>query len=112
MSEFRVVLCTFPDIESARKIGTHLVEQRLAACVNFISGVESVYRWQGQVESAQEVLALIKTNAATFPALEQELHSLHPYECPEIVAIQPDAVSERYAAWLGACLDPTLFPPA
>lgn len=104
MTELRVVLCSFPDIDSARKIGAHMVEQRLAACVNFISGVESIYRWQGQVESAQEVLALIKTNAASFPALARELQSLHPYECPEIVAIQPDAVSEPYAAWLGACL--------
>lgn len=112
MSEIRVVLCTFPDIDSARKIGTHLVEQRLAACVNFVSGVESVYRWQGHVESAQEVLALIKTNAASLPALENEVQSMHPYECPEIVAIQTDIISERYATWLGSCLDPTHFPCA
>jgi periplasmic divalent cation tolerance protein len=100
MSDVRVVLCTFPDVESARQIGTALVEMQLAACVNIVPVVESIYRWQGKVESAQEVLAIIKTSATAFPALEQELKTLHPYDCPEIIAIQPDAVSASYAAWL------------
>lgn len=112
MSEVRLVLCSFPDIDAARSIGTHLVEQQLAACVNFIHGVESVYRWQGQIESAQEVLAIIKTDAATLPTLMQTLESLHPYECPEVVAIAPDAVSEPYAAWLNACLKGRPAPDA
>jgi periplasmic divalent cation tolerance protein len=100
MSEIRLVLCTFPDTASARQIGTALVEKQLAACVNLIPGVESVYRWQGKVENASEVLAIIKTSAAVFPAFERELTGLHPYEVPEIIALEPAAVSENYGSWL------------
>lgn len=102
MHELRLVFCTFPDAVTARQIGTVLVEKQLAACVNLIPAVESIYRWQGRVESATEVLAIIKTSAAVFPAFEKELAALHPYEVPEIVAIEPAAVSENYAAWLAA----------
>ena len=100
MSGIRIVFCTFPNTDSARQIGTVLVERQLAACVNLIPAVESVYRWQGQVESAAETLALFKTSAAVFPEFERELAALHPYDVPEIVAIEPAAVSETYAAWL------------
>lgn len=101
METIRIVLCTFPSADSARQIGTALVERQLAACVNLIPGVESVYRWQGQVESATEVLAIFKTSAAVFPEFERELATLHPYDVPEIVAIEPTSVAETYAAWLG-----------
>ena len=104
MNEIRLVLCTFPDAASARQIGTVLVEKQLAACVNLIPGVESVYRWQGKVESASEVLAIFKTSAAVFPDLERQLTSLHPYEVPEIIALDPAAVPESYAAWLHGSL--------
>lgn len=112
MSEVRIVLCSFPDTDAARRVGTRLIEQQLAACVNLIPGVESAYRWQGQIESAQEVLALIKTDAATYPKLQNSLEALHPYECPEILSITPDAVSEPYAAWLNACLNDRPAPGA
>lgn len=100
MSEIRLVLCTFPDAASARQTGTVLVERQLAACVNLIPGVESIYRWQGKVESAAEVLAVFKTSAAALPDFERELTGLHPYEVPEIVAIAPAAVAGGYASWL------------
>jgi periplasmic divalent cation tolerance protein len=100
MNEIRLILCTFPDAASARQIGTVLIEKQLAACVNLIPGVESVYRWQGKVESAAEVLAVFKTSAAVFPDFERELAKLHPYEVPEIIALEPTAVAEKYAAWL------------
>ena len=100
MNGFRLVFCTFPDAASARQIGTALVEKQLAACVNLIPGVESVYRWQGKVESASEVLAVFKTSAAALPAFERELAGLHPYEVPEIIAIEPASVAETYGAWL------------
>jgi periplasmic divalent cation tolerance protein len=100
MSDMRLVFCTFPDAASARQIGTVLVEKQLAACVNLIPGVESVYRWQDQVESASEVLAIFKTSTAVFPLFERELASLHPYEVPEIIAIEPTAVAENYGSWL------------
>jgi periplasmic divalent cation tolerance protein len=100
MKMIRVVLCTFPNIDSARQIGTVLVERQLAACVNLIPGVESVYRWQGQVESATETLTVFKTSAEVFPEFERELAALHPYDVPEIVAIDPAAVSAPYQSWL------------
>ena len=100
MNELRLVFVTFPSMDSARQIGTVLVEKQLAACVNFIPGVESVYRWQGNVESAAEVLAIFKTAEAVFSELEQAIKQLHPYEVPEIVAVSPTAVSMDYLAWV------------
>lgn len=100
MSDVRLVICTFPEIAVARQIGTVLVEKQLAACVNLIPGAESIYRWQGRVETAGEILALFKTTAAAFPAFERELTTLHPYEVPEILAIEPAAVAENYAGWV------------
>jgi periplasmic divalent cation tolerance protein len=100
MSDVRLVICTFPEIATARQIGTLLVEKQLAACVNLIPGAESIYRWQGKVETAGEILALFKTTAAAYPAFERELTALHPYEVPEILAIAPAAVAESYTRWL------------
>lgn len=95
-----MILCTFPSLEQARQIGTVLVERQLAACVNLLPAVESIYRWQGKVEKADEVLAVFKTSAAAFPAFEKALTELHPYEVPEIIAVQPAAVAEAYTAWV------------
>lgn len=95
-----MILCTFPSLEQARQIGTVLVETQLAACVNLLPAVESIYRWQGKVEKADEVLAIFKTSAAAFPAFEKALTELHPYEVPEIIAVQPAAVAEAYTAWV------------
>lgn len=102
MEMIRIVLCTFPNPETARQIGTTLVEKQLAACVNLVPGVESIYRWQGKVETAGEILAIFKTTTAAFPAFERALGELHPYEVPEIVAIEPSAVAESYAQWVMA----------
>ena len=95
-----VVLCTFPNLETARQIATALVEAQLAACVNLCPAVESIYRWQGKVESAGEVLALIKTTRAGFNALENKLQELHPYDVPEIVALPAELASAAYARWV------------
>ena len=100
MSDIRLVLCTFPNTDEARQIGTVLVEKQLAACVNLLPAVESIYRWQGKVETAAEVLAIFKTTAAALPAFQRELAALHPYDVPEIVALHPADVAESYAAWL------------
>jgi periplasmic divalent cation tolerance protein len=100
MESVRLVLCSFPDLDSARQIGTLFVERQLAACVNLLPGAESIYHWQGKVESAPEVLALFKTTEALRPTLEEVLAEAHPYEVPEIISIQPDAVAGPYRAWL------------
>jgi periplasmic divalent cation tolerance protein len=99
-NEVILVLCTFPNLESARQVGTFLVETQLAACVNLIPGVHSIYRWQNQVESAQEVQGLFKTTRPCLTALEQALIERHPYDTPEIVAISPETVGSRYAEWV------------
>lgn len=106
MESIRLVLCSFPDLDSARQIGTLLVERQLAACVNLLPGVESIYHWQGKVESAPEVLALFKTTEALMPDFERALLEAHPYEVPEIIAIEPSAVSAPYRAWLMESLQP------
>ena len=100
MTEILVVLCAFPDADSARRAGTVLVESGLAACVSLCPGVESVYRWQGVVESAAEVLAIVKTTRGGFGALERKLAELHPYEVPEIIALPAEKVSASYARWV------------
>ncbi len=100
MSDVRLVLCTFPDLETARRIGRLLVEEALAACINLVPGVESIYCWQGEVATEAEVLGVLKTTADGLQALERRLVALHPYEVPEVVALKPEAVSPSYAEWL------------
>ena len=95
------VLVTFPDADKARQIGTILVESQLIACANLVPAVESIYRWQGKVETSPEVLAILKTTVAHWPALEAKIRDLHPYEVPEIVALKPQQVSAAYAKWVG-----------
>lgn len=100
MSDVLVILCTFPHGDQARQIGTVLVERQLVACVNFLPAVESIYRWQGEVEHATEVLAIFKTTQASFAEFSQVLTELHPYEVPEIIALSPAQISPAYAAWV------------
>ena len=100
MESLLMVFSTFPDAASARQIGTLLVERQLAACVNLILAVESIYRWQGNVETAAETLAIFKTTAAAFPDFKRELAALHPYEVPEIIAISPEKIAAPYRTWL------------
>jgi periplasmic divalent cation tolerance protein len=96
-----IVLSTFPNTDTARHIATALVEERLAACVNLCPAVQSIYRWQGQVESAEEVLAIIKTTRSAYGALEERLKTLHPYDVPEIIALPVERGLESYVKWLG-----------
>ena len=82
MTDKRIVLSTVGSEEEARKIAHHLVEQQLAACVNIVPKIESVYRWQGKVESNREYLLLIKTSSEKFPQVRDAMRELHSYECP------------------------------
>jgi periplasmic divalent cation tolerance protein len=95
-----LVLCNTPDAECAARIAHALVEQGLAACVNILAPCHSVYRWQGKIEEATEIPLLIKTTALAYPALEEHLRELHPYEVPEIIAVPLAAGLPAYLAWV------------
>jgi periplasmic divalent cation tolerance protein len=101
----RLVLSTAPDRDTAHALARRLVEERLAACVNVVPGIASVYRWQGAVEEADEVLLVVKTTERALPALERALGQHHPYDTPECVAPTPAHVEHRYRAWLAAQCD-------
>ena len=96
----RIVFSTTGSQEEARRIAQQLVEQGLAACVNVLGPIESIYRWQGKVETAGEFLLLIKTTAERFPDVRDALVALHSYEVPECIAIDVADGSAPYLAWL------------
>jgi periplasmic divalent cation tolerance protein len=105
MTDKRVVLTTTASEEEARKIARALVGERLAACVNIIPKIESIYRWQDKVEEAREYLLLIKTTDSAFPRLQQKLKELHSYELPECVALAMTAGSPSYLKWIDDSVD-------
>jgi periplasmic divalent cation tolerance protein len=100
MSEILITFCTFPDMETAVKAVRELVEQRLAACGNILKEVQSVYRWRGEVESSEEVLAILKLDSARYSELETKLRSLHPYDVPEIIAFPISKGLPEYLRWV------------
>lgn len=100
IDEVLVVFTTMPDEEAAQDLARALVESRTAACVNVLSGCRSVYRWQGAVESADEIPLMIKTTRGRYPELERELRSRHPYELPELVAVPAVAGFSGYLDWV------------
>jgi len=97
-----VVLVTVPDAETADKLGEALVGERLAACVNVVPGLRSIYRWQGAVEKAAELLCLCKTTRASFEQLRARVVELHPYDLPEIVALPIELGHAPYLEWIKA----------
>lgn len=99
-SPVRLVFSSCPDVASADAIAQALVGERLAACVSRLPGLRSTYRWQGQVESADEVQLLIKTSADRLDALIERLRALHPYELPEAVAVEACGGLPQYLHWV------------
>ncbi|MBF0291889.1 MAG: divalent-cation tolerance protein CutA [Nitrospinae bacterium] len=95
-----VVLITAPSEEEAVKIATALVDDKLAACVNIIPGLRSIYRWEGNICDDREVLMVAKTRRSVFDRLKERVRSLHPYTTPEIIAIPVTAGFEDYLAWV------------
>ncbi len=95
-----LVVSTFPDAETARRIVRQLVEEELIACGTLLPGVESIYRWKEAIETASECLALLKTAPEAYPALETRLQSLHPYELPEIVTFSASGGLPAYLQWV------------
>jgi periplasmic divalent cation tolerance protein len=100
MSEAVVVFMTAANADEARRIADRLVEAQLAACVQILPEIESVYRWKNEVQRETEVLLLAKTTDDRFDELEQEVRAMHSYETPEIVAVPVTGVSAPYRAWL------------
>ena len=100
MNERVVALSTAGTAEDAERIARALVERRLAACVNIVPGVVSVYRWKGEVCRDEERLLIIKTRASRIEALREALVAIHPYELPELVTLPIEAGHEPYLAWL------------
>lgn len=101
MTDHVIVLCTCPDDDTVSgNIAEQLVALRLAACVNILPGVRSVYTWQNQICQGGEQLLLIKTRRELYPKLEAQIKALHPYELPEIVMISLDAGLPGYLNWI------------
>jgi len=104
MDDYHIIFCTTPDMETARLIAGHLVENKLAACCNLIPAVESIYRWQDKIEQEQEILMLIKSTASNYQKIETAIMDLHPYEIPEIIATPIQVGSGPYLDWIKATL--------
>lgn len=100
-----VVLMTAADEPEAGRIAEMLVGKRLAACVQILAGMQSIYVWQGEVQREREVLLLAKTVRSKFDELEREVRAIHSYETPEIVALPVAGVSEPYLKWLTSSLE-------
>jgi periplasmic divalent cation tolerance protein len=102
-AEALTVLCTCPNAGEANRIARALVEEALAACVNIVPGVRSIFYWQGTVEEADEQLLIIKAPAGKFAGLEARIRALHSYAVPEVLALPVAAGSGAYLDWLSRC---------
>lgn len=100
-----LVLCTCPDRHTALRLGRVLVEARLAACVNVMDGLTSVYRWKQEIREDPEALMLIKTSAVRYPDLEAAILKHHPHELPEVIAVQIERGLEDYLSWIAGSTD-------
>ncbi len=99
-TEHIVILCTCPDHKSAEKLARGLVEGRLAACINLVPGLTSIYPWRGKIERDSEVLMVIKSRRDRYRDIEQFILKNHPYEIPELVALPVVSGSEGYLHWV------------
>jgi periplasmic divalent cation tolerance protein len=99
MTMLRIVLCNCPPTAST-ELGRRLVDEKLAACVNILPGVRSIYRWEGNVMEESEETLLIKTMADRLDELEARIQALHPYDIPEIIAFEPNAALAEYVGWV------------
>ncbi|OGK13652.1 MAG: cation tolerance protein CutA [Candidatus Riflebacteria bacterium GWC2_50_8] len=100
MTDFRVCLVTLPDRETARKIAENIVNAKLCACANLIPGLESVYTWQGKVETSAEILMVIKTQQSCVAALDARIRELHPYSVYEFIVLPILYGNTDYLQWI------------
>ena len=106
MTEALIVVSTFATEEDAARVARVLVEERLVACANLLSGARSIYRWKDAVQDEREVVVLMKTRKQDWTALLSRLHELHPYDVPECIAVRIAAGAPKYMAWLDEALAP------
>lgn len=99
-----LVLCSCPDQEIATTIAENIVAQHLAACINIIPGIKSIYHWQGNVESAEESLMLIKTHQQKLSSLQNTITTMHPYEVPEIISLDISEGLPKYLQWIASSI--------
>ncbi len=104
MSRYHIVLCTCPDNTVAQQIAATLVEEKLAACVNLLPGVVSVYQWQGELCRDTEVQMIIKTTSGKLDAAFERMLSLHPYDVPEWLVLDPTTGNPDYLNWIKSSL--------
>ena len=104
MDDARIILCTCPDAESAERIADALIGERLAACVNRLPGVRSLFPWEGRVDSEEEELLVIKSRGALFAALRERIRHLHPYDVPEVLSLAVAEGDDDYLAWMAESL--------
>ncbi|MDH5179002.1 MAG: divalent-cation tolerance protein CutA [Gammaproteobacteria bacterium] len=102
--QYLIALCTCPDQDTAAQLADRLVGDRLAACVNIVPGITSVYHWRDGIEHDNELLLLIKTRRELFPALEATIRQHHPYELPEVIAVSIEEASQAYLDWIDQSL--------
>ena len=95
-----IILCTCPDLATAERIAETVVGERLAACVNIVPGLTSIYYWEGQIQRDAELLLLIKTRQEIYPLLEARIRQLHPYQIPEIIALPIQTGAAAYLDWI------------
>ena len=99
-SKLLVVLCSLPNMESAKPLARSLVEQNLAACVQITEGVHSIYRWEGKICEEREVLLSAKTTQVKWVEISAFIKNAHPYDLPEVLAFSPNHYEERYGKWV------------
>lgn len=106
MSAPRIALVTAPDEATAAQLATTLIEERLAACVNLLPGVRSLYRWEGKIADEREWLMIVKTTADNVERLIARVVALHPYDTPEVVTVAIDEGAIGYLGWLADACGP------
>jgi len=105
---YHMIYCTCPDNEVANQISKTLVQNKLAACVNILPNITSIYTWQGELQQDQELLLLIKSRSDKFEDIKQAIINIHPYELPEIIAVSIDNAVPNYLNWINETLDTTI----
>ena len=98
--KYSIILNTCPDINIAEALASALVEKKLAACVNILPGITSVYSWQGKIEKGKEVLLVIKTRRECYESVEALIREQHPYELPEVVSVSIEKALPEYLSWI------------